>query len=144
MSYQALADVAVVLHFGFLVFLVVGGFVALRWRALAWVHLAAVAWSIGIVTIGQRCPLTSLERWATVRAGGQAQAAGFIDRYVKGVVYPASLTGLVRVGVAVIVVASWVLLWRGRPVAREFSPTGWPSAPDSPDVRQGFGTRSVS
>ncbi len=135
MSYQTLADAAVVLHFGFLVFLVVGGFVALRWRALAWVHLAAVAWSIGIVTIGQRCPLTSLERWATVRAGGQAHAAGFIDRYVKGVVYPASLTGLAQVGVAVTVLASWVLLWRSRPFARESSPSAWAAAPQAAGPR---------
>lgn len=128
MSYQTLADAAVVLHFAFLVFLVIGGFVALRWRTVAWMHLAVVAWSIGIVTIGQPCPLTSLERWATVRAGGQAHAAGFIDHYVKGVVYPASLTGLVRVAVAVIVVASWVLLWRARPFPRELSRSHRPLA----------------
>ena len=114
MAYRVLADLAVALHFGFLVFLVVGGWVALRWRRLVWVHVAAAAWSAGIVTVGQSCPLTVLERWATVRAGGPRIDEGFIDRYVEGVVYPGSLAGVVRAAVALVVVASWVLVWRRR------------------------------
>lgn len=117
-GYAWLADAAVVLHFGFLVFLVLGGLVALRWRWVAWAHLASVAWSIGILTVGQQCPLTWLERWATVRAGGRASAEGFIDRYVEGVVYPGSLTGPVRAAVALVVAASWLLLWLPSPHPR--------------------------
>ena len=114
MGYRTLADGAVVLHFGFLAFLVVGGLVALRWRRVVWAHLAAVGWSIGILTVGQTCPLTALERWATVRAGGEATREGFIDRYVEDVVYPGSLTGPVRAAVALVVVLSWLLVWRRR------------------------------
>ncbi len=119
MGYRVLADLAVALHVGFLVFLVVGGFAALRWRRLLWLHVAAVAWSAGIVTVGQPCPLTALERWATLRAGGPRIDEGFIDRYVEGVVYPGSLTGVVRAAVALVVVASWLLAWRRRPGGRE-------------------------
>ena len=118
MGYRLLADLAVVLHFGFLVFLVVGGLVSLRWRWALWLHLAAAGWGAGIVTVGQPCPLTSLERWATGRAGGPASDGGFMDRYVEGVVYPGSLTGLVRALVVVVVLASWVLVWRSRARAR--------------------------
>lgn len=114
MGYGALADIAVVLHAGFLVFLVVGGIAAWRWRWVVWLHVGAVAWSLGIITVGQPCPLTALERWATVRAGGVRPEAGFIDRYVEGVVYPGSLTGGVRAAVAAVVVLSWMELWRRR------------------------------
>ena len=114
MGYATLADAAVVVHFGFLAFLVGGGLVALRWRRVAWAHLASVAWSVGILTVGQRCPLTAVERWATIRAGNPASSEGFIDRYVEDVVYPGSLTGPVRAAVAVVVVVSWLLLWRER------------------------------
>lgn len=114
MGYRTLADVAVVVHFSFLAFLVGGGLLALHWRRVLWFHLGAVAWSLGIVTIGQRCPLTALEQWANVRAGGAPYQGGFIDRYVKGVVYPGSLTGPVRLVVAAVVVGSWVALWRSR------------------------------
>lgn len=109
-SYRLVADVAVALHFGFLVFLVVGGLAALRWRRLVWPHVVAVAWSVGIVTVGQHCPLTALERWATARAGGPVSDEGFIDRYVEDVVYPGSLTGPVRAAVAAVVVVSWLAL----------------------------------
>ena len=110
MVYRALADAAVVAHFGFLVFLVLGGLAAGRWRRLIWPHVFSVAWSVGILTVGQRCPLTALERWATARAGGPVSDEGFIDRYVEGVVYPGSLTGPVRAAVALVVVVSWLCL----------------------------------
>ena len=110
MGYGTLADAAVVAHFGFLVFLVLGGLAALRWRRLIWPHVLSVAWSVGILTVGQRCPLTALERWATARAGGPVSDEGFIDRYVEDVVYPGSLTGPVRAAVAVVVVVSWLCL----------------------------------
>ena len=116
--YRLLADLAVTLHFGFLVFLVVGGLVSLRWRWALWLHIAAAAWGAAIVAVGQPCPLTSLERWATVRAGGPTYDTGFMDRYVEGVIYPGSLTGVVRALVAIVVVASWVLVWRSRARAR--------------------------
>lgn len=133
-GYRTVADVAVVLHFGFLAFLVVGGFAALRWRWVLWLHLAAAAWSLGIVVVGQQCPLTALERWATVRAGGQAPERGFIDRYVEGVVYPGALTGPVRALVALVVITSWMLAWRcqmaaGKRVAH-VSPYGRPRPHD--------------
>ncbi len=126
MGYRTLADAAVVLHFGFLVFLVLGGLAALRWRRALWLHVGTVAWSLGILTVGQTCPLTALEQWANRRAGGAPYDGGFIDRYVEGVVYPGSLTGLVRALVALVVLGSWALLWRrartGRAKAPERSP----------------------
>jgi len=126
-GFRALADAAVVLHFGFLVFLVVGGLLALRWRAVLWLHLASVVWSVGILTVGQRCPLTALEHWANGRAGGAPYDGGFIDRYVEGVVYPGSLTGVVRALVAVVVVGSWVAVWRQSRTGRATAPVPAPA-----------------
>ncbi len=122
MGYRTLADLAVVLHFGFLVFLVVGGVVALRWRRVLWVHVGAVAWSLGILTVGQTCPLTAVEQWANRRAGGAPYDGGFIDRYVEGVVYPGSLTGVVRAAVAFVVLGSWAVLWRRARPGQEETP----------------------
>lgn len=116
MGYRTLADLAVVLHFGFLIFLVVGGVVALRWRRVLWLHVGAVAWSLGILTVGQTCPLTAVEQWANRRAGGTPFDVGFIDRYVEGVVYPGSMTGVVRAAVAVVVLGTWAVLWQRRSV----------------------------
>ena len=116
-----------VLHFGFLVFLVVGGLLALRRRRVLWLHVASILWSVGILTVGQRCPLTALEQWANGRAGGAPYDGGFIDRYVEGVVYPGSLTGVVRALVALMVVSSWALVWRQARVERGPAPAPVPA-----------------
>ncbi|MDT5229767.1 MAG: hypothetical protein QOI39_267, partial [Mycobacterium sp.] len=39
--YHVVVVVAVVLHFAFLCYVVVGGFVALRWRRTIWLHVPA-------------------------------------------------------------------------------------------------------
>lgn len=105
-----LADAVVAVHFGFLAFLVGGGFLALRRPRLIGLHVLAVVWSAGILTLGQPCPLTALEGWAR----GEAVPGGFIDRYVTGVLFPAGLEPVVQGGVAVAVLTSWAVLVRQR------------------------------
>ncbi|MCF6469059.1 DUF2784 domain-containing protein [Nonomuraea sp. MG754425] len=108
MMYRLIADVAMVAHFAFLAYLVVGGFLAWRWRRTIWAHLAAVAWGLLSVTIGVECPLTLLEDWGRRHAGEAGlPASGFIDHYIEGVIYPEEYTNLVRLGVAVLVLFSY-------------------------------------
>lgn len=96
-------------HFGFLVFVTLGGFLAWRWRRLIAVHLAVSAWAFVIVVFGPPCPLTGIENWARTHAGETPlHGTGFIDNYLEGVVYPARYTGLLQALVAVAVVVSWV------------------------------------
>lgn len=125
MTWSVAADAVVITHLAYLVFVAVGGLLAWRWRALLWLHLAAVAWALGILVVGQDCPLTELQRWAEGRAGQPADGRGFVDRYVEGVVYPERFTTALRVLVGVLVLAGWVGLWvqRRRTVATQ------PSAP---------------
>lgn len=44
MPFRLLADLVVGLHFLFVVFVLVGGLLLLRWPALVWAHLPAAAW----------------------------------------------------------------------------------------------------
>jgi len=99
-----LADGVVLLHFAFVVFIAVGGFIAWRWPRLVYLHLGAVAWGIGIVFLGFSCPLTWLERALRDEA---ADTPGFIDRYVEGVLYPEELTPFLRGLMALAVVVSY-------------------------------------
>ena len=62
MLHRLLADGVMATHFGYLVYLVVGGFLAWRWPRAIYPHLVAVAWALGIVLIGFPCPLTGIER----------------------------------------------------------------------------------
>lgn len=104
-----LADATAGVHFLFVAYLVVGGFLAWRWRWTIWTHIAAVAWGFSTVLFGFACPLTYLENWSRVR-GGQAllPSSGFIDHYITGVLYPRSALDAVRVLVIVVVAVSWI------------------------------------
>ena len=95
-------------HFAFLVYLPIGGFLALRHRRTIWLHGAAVAWAVGSVTVHLWCPLTAFEQWARARAGmSPLGSAGFIDHYITGVIYPAGWTVWVQAAVLAAVIASW-------------------------------------
>ncbi len=109
MGYRLIADAVAVAHFGFLVYLLVGGFLAWRWPRTIWLHLATAMWGLGITVIGWECPLTHAENWARTRAGDEAlPTTGFIDHYIAGVVYPHPYERVAQVAVAVVVVVSWV------------------------------------
>jgi Protein of Unknown function (DUF2784) len=114
--YHVVVAVAVVAHFAFLCYLLVGGFIAVRWRRTIWLHVPAALWGIAITTEHLDCPLTWLERWSRAKAGmAPLPPDGFIAHYIAGVIYPASWADAVPVAVFALVVASWVLyVWSGR------------------------------
>lgn len=115
--YQILTTLVLTLHFGYLAYVVVGGFVAWRWPRTIWVHLVAAAWGLAVVGIPLQCPLTWVEGWSRRRAGQGGLTAGFVDRYIEGVLYPEQYTRLLQALVAMTVVGSYVgffLLGRGR------------------------------
>lgn len=92
MLYRILADAVVVLHLGFVLFVVLGGLFVLRWPRAAWLHLPAVLWGAGIELGGGICPLTPLEIHLR-RLGGEAgYAGGFVEHYILPVLYPEALT----------------------------------------------------
>ncbi|MBW4715620.1 DUF2784 domain-containing protein [Saccharothrix obliqua] len=105
---SALANLVMVVHFGVLVFLVVGGFLAWRWPRLLYPHLAMAAWGLLVITFPLACPLTWLENALRSAAGRPELTDGFIDTYVDGVLYPESVAGLVQLLVALAVGVSWL------------------------------------
>ena len=61
MLYRTLADLLVLAHLAFIVFVVLGGLLALHRRWFALLHLPAAAWGVFIEITGGICPLTPLE-----------------------------------------------------------------------------------
>lgn len=120
--YQAAVALAVTTHFAFIAYLVVGGFIALRWRRTIWLHLPVVVWGALITTQHLDCPLTWVERWGRAKAEmPPLPTKGFIAHYITGVLYPAGWAAAVQVGVFVAIAASWALyVWRAQ-VARDVS-----------------------
>jgi hypothetical protein len=92
MPHALLADLVTLFHLAFVVFVAVGGFLVLRYHRLAWLHVPAVLWAVGVELTGSVCPLTPLENDLRAAAGEAGYAGGFVDHYVLPVIYPAGLT----------------------------------------------------
>jgi hypothetical protein len=118
MGYRLLADLVVILHFGFLVFTVLGGLLVCRWRWFPWIHLPAAIWGGFVEVSGRVCPLTVLENWLRRAGGASGYERDFIDRYVVPIVYPPGLTREIQLvlGALLIVVnvAIYMMAWRCR------------------------------
>lgn len=99
------ADLVMVIHFGFIAFVVAGGLLVLRWPRVVWLHLPAAAWGAAIVLFGGVCPLTPLENTLRRAAGQAGYDGGFIEHYLMPLIYPPGLTRGVQVALGVLVVA---------------------------------------
>ena len=92
MIYRALADLVLVVHLAFVLFVLLGGLLVLRWPRVALVHIPAAIWGILIEYSGWICPLTPLEN-SLRQAGGEAgYRGGFIQHYIQPALYPGGLT----------------------------------------------------
>lgn len=119
MPYRFAADALVAIHLGFILFVVLGGFLAWRWPRLVWLHIPAAVWGTLIEFAGWICPLTPLEQRWRVLAGQAGYDGGFVEHYVLPLIYPAGLTrGLqYALGAAVLLInvfAYTVYFWRRR------------------------------
>lgn len=92
MIYRLLADGVLVVHAVFALFVVAGGFLAMRWRRLIWVHVPAMLWGVAVEFGGWLCPLTPLENRLRNLAGDAPYAGDFIAHYLQRLLYPVSLT----------------------------------------------------
>lgn len=116
MIHLVLADVVLVLHLAFILFAVLGGFLALRWPRAMLLHLPAAAYAVLISFVRWYCPLTPLENRLR-RAGGQSgYDTGFIEHYLAPIIYPASfgrgmqvLLGTLALGLNV-AVYTWIIV----------------------------------
>ncbi|MGH8984837.1 MAG: DUF2784 domain-containing protein [Acidimicrobiia bacterium] len=111
MFYRYAANVVVVVHFAFVLYVAFGGFLAWKWPRLLVPHLVAAAYGAGIVVVGWICPLTPLERTLRDLGGEPGDDRGFVDRWIEGVLYPADLAPVMRALAAVAVAASWLGAW---------------------------------
>jgi hypothetical protein len=105
MAYRAAADAVLVTHFAFVLFVVLGAFLLLRWPAFVWLHLPAVIWAAFIEFSGAVCPLTPLEVALRQHAGQAGYTGGFIDHYVVSLLYPEGLTPDIQTMLGTVVVA---------------------------------------
>ena len=92
MLYRIVADLVVALHFAFVLFVVFGGVLVLKWKRSALVHIPAALWGVVIEFAGWVCPLTPLENWLREKGGAAGYRGSFVEHYLEPLLYPAALT----------------------------------------------------
>jgi len=92
MFHHLSADLIVILHLAFILFVVLGGLLVLRRPRLMWLHLPAVVWGTLSEFLGVFCPLTPLETTLRELGGGTGYEGDFIGHYITAVIYPSGLT----------------------------------------------------
>ena len=116
MPYALLADLTLLLHAIFILFVVFGGVLIFWRRGLVWLHIPCTLWGILIEFQGWTCPLTYLENALRNMAGSRGYTGGFIDHYLMPLVYPSGLTSdtqvLLGLAVLLINVIIYALVWR--------------------------------
>jgi Protein of Unknown function (DUF2784) len=113
--WDILGDGVITVHYAFLVYLLVGGFLALRWRWTVVPYALAVVWAVVVVSTNVACPLTALQNQLREASGKPPLTDSFINLYVQGVAYPQHYEAVAQAAVAVVVAVSLTLFWRRRP-----------------------------
>lgn len=120
MLYRILADLTLILHLLFILFVLLGGLLVLWQRRIAWLHLPVAGYGVLVEWVGWLCPLTPLEVRFRLLAGQAGYTGGFIEHYLVPLIYPAGLTRELQwlFGALVLVlnlaVYAMVLSWAGR------------------------------
>ena len=118
MIHHLAADAVLLLHLGFILFVLLGGLLVLRWRWAPLLHLPAAAWGVYVELSGGLCPLTPLENRLRIAAGEAGYTGGFIEHYLLALIYPAGLTPQIQYVLAAVVVGvnglAYAWVWRRR------------------------------
>ena len=88
MWYKLAADLLVLIHFGFIIFVVLGGLLVLRWPGVGWFHLPSAAWGVWIELTHGVCPLTTFEKSLREAANTASYEGSFIANYIVPIIYP--------------------------------------------------------
>jgi hypothetical protein len=115
MLYRVAADLLVLIHFIFVLFVLAGGFLGVRWRWVPFIHLPCAVWGALIEFRGWICPLTPWENALRRLAGEAGYAGGFIEHYLIRILYPPGLTPGIQItlGTTVVVIngfAYWLYI----------------------------------
>ena len=102
--YRLFADLVVLVHFAFVLFVILGGFLVARRRRVMPFHLAAAIWAALIEFSGCICPLTPLENWLRAKSGSDGYGSDFVAHYILPILYPEGLTRATQIALGAVVI----------------------------------------
>lgn len=111
MIYNLAANLVFIIHLCFVIFVIFGGLLALRWRRLIFLHIPAVIWAIVVEFFQLFCPLTTLENYFKRLGGEQDYAGGCIEYYVSALLYT-PITPQIQIALGVVLlIFNLIIYW---------------------------------
>ena len=100
------ANLTLIVHFAFILFVVFGALLFFVTTKIIFIHIPAFIWGSYIELTHSICPLTYLENWFLNKANLTIYSEGFIQNYLVPIVYPTDLTKDLQIylGITLIVV----------------------------------------
>ena len=110
MVYKLLADLILLVHLAFIIFVIFGGLLAIKNVKWAWLHIPAAVWAGIVEFAGWICPLTPLENWLYFQAGANTYEDSFIAHYLFPFIYPTELTrnAQILLGTGVVLISLFI------------------------------------
>ena len=111
MVYSLLADLIILLHFMFILFVLCGGLLVLKWKWLIFIHIPAPIYGILIEIESWVCPLTPLEVHFKMKAGESIYQGGFVEHYLIPIIYPPGLNRTIQIILAAMVLILNIIIY---------------------------------
>ena len=104
--YELAADIILIIHFLFILFVIFGALLFFVAKKIVFIHIPAIIWGSYIELTHSICPLTYLENWFLHKANLTTYSEGFIQNYLVPIVYPMNLTKDLQIflGISLIVI----------------------------------------
>ena len=109
--YEFAADLTLIVHFAFIIFVVFGALLFFVSTKIIYVHVPALIWGIYIEITHSICPLTYLENWFLQKANLTTYSEGFIQNYLVPVVYPMNLTDDLQTYLAIVLIVANMFMY---------------------------------
>jgi hypothetical protein len=109
--YRIAAELLVLVHLVFIIFVMAGGFAVFKWPWMALLHIPAATWGALIEFRGWICPLTPWENSLRQLAGQEGYSEGFVEHYILPLIYPTGLTRELQIALGSIVIAVNLLIY---------------------------------
>ena len=109
--YELAADLTLIVHFAFIIFVVFGALLFFVSTKIIYVHVPALIWGIYIELTHSVCPLTYLENWFLQKANLTTYSEGFIQNYLVPIVYPTNLTVDLQTYLAIVLIVANMIMY---------------------------------
>ena len=110
MTYRLLAELVLVIHLCFVLFVVLGGLLILSWPSILWLHLPSFVWGVLVQCFFWACPLTPLENWFRHLGGESGYRGGFVEHYISAILY-ANVSREFQMGLGLLLIGLNVLIY---------------------------------